>query len=104
MAVAAFVFFFMLRRPPRSTRTDTLFPYPPLFRSSAPLTIGLLGFACMFALIALHVPIGAAMGIAGLCAFGMLAGFKPAVSLFGTETATALGNLDRKSTRLNSSH
>src|SRR3546814_10712311 len=24
----------MLRRPPRPTRTDTLFPYPPLFRSS----------------------------------------------------------------------
>src|SRR3546814_15691044 len=23
----------MLRRPPRSTRTDTLFPYPSLFRS-----------------------------------------------------------------------
>src|SRR3546814_1918258 len=23
----------MLRRPPRSTRTDTLFPYPALFRS-----------------------------------------------------------------------
>src|SRR3546814_18987781 len=23
----------MLRRPPRSTRTDTLFPYTPLFRS-----------------------------------------------------------------------
>src|SRR3546814_15470364 len=29
------VFFLMLRRPPRSTRTDTLFPYPTLFRSSA---------------------------------------------------------------------
>src|SRR3546814_18727641 len=29
-----FVFFFlMLRRPPRSTRTDTLFPYTTLFRS-----------------------------------------------------------------------
>src|SRR3546814_15993373 len=27
------VFFFMLRRPPRSTRTDTLFPYTTLFRS-----------------------------------------------------------------------
>src|SRR3546814_4893480 len=27
------VFFLMLRRPPRSTRTDTLFPYTPLFRS-----------------------------------------------------------------------
>src|SRR3546814_9293634 len=26
----------MLRRPPRSTRTDTLFPYPTLFRSSRP--------------------------------------------------------------------
>src|SRR3546814_1185082 len=27
------VFFLMIRRPPRSTRTDTLFPYPTLFRS-----------------------------------------------------------------------
>src|SRR3546814_4864720 len=27
-------FFLMLRRPPRSTRTDTLFPYTTLFRSS----------------------------------------------------------------------
>src|SRR3546814_8506845 len=25
--------FFMIRRPPRSTRTDTLFPYTTLFRS-----------------------------------------------------------------------
>src|SRR3546814_20582394 len=29
-----FVFFLMIRRPPRSTRTDTLFPYTTLFRSS----------------------------------------------------------------------
>src|SRR3546814_3182459 len=28
------VFFLMQRRPPRSTRTDTLFPYTTLFRSS----------------------------------------------------------------------
>src|SRR3546814_1760941 len=27
------LFFFMIRRPTRSTRTDTLFPYPTLFRS-----------------------------------------------------------------------
>src|SRR3546814_2244087 len=27
--------FLMLRRPPRSTRTDTLFPYTTLFRSAA---------------------------------------------------------------------
>src|SRR3546814_14948052 len=26
----------MIRRPPRSTRTDTLFPYTTLFRSTAP--------------------------------------------------------------------
>src|SRR3546814_19009217 len=33
-----FFFFFvlMIRRPPRSTRTDTLFPYTTLFRSSEP--------------------------------------------------------------------
>src|SRR3546814_7452137 len=28
-------FFLMIRRPPRSTRTDTLFPYTTLFRSNA---------------------------------------------------------------------
>src|SRR3546814_21078918 len=28
-------FFLMIRRPPRSTRTDTLFPYTTLFRSIA---------------------------------------------------------------------
>src|SRR3546814_14853584 len=32
--LCCFVFFFlMIRRPPRSTRTDTLFPYTTLFRS-----------------------------------------------------------------------
>src|SRR3546814_15360179 len=28
--------FLMIRRPPRSTRTDTLFPYTTLFRSAPP--------------------------------------------------------------------
>src|SRR3546814_4354999 len=28
-----YMFFLMIRRPPRSTRTDTLFPYTTLFRS-----------------------------------------------------------------------
>src|SRR3546814_14314257 len=32
--VYLFVFFLMIRRPPRSTRTDTLFPYTTLFRST----------------------------------------------------------------------
>src|SRR3546814_7691810 len=30
-----YFFFLMIRRPPRSTRTDTLFPYTTLFRSTA---------------------------------------------------------------------
>src|SRR3546814_7052468 len=36
-----FSFFLMIRRPPRSTRTDTLFPYTTLFRS------GLIGVAVL---------------------------------------------------------
>src|SRR3546814_5058938 len=31
----------MIRRPPRSTRTDTLFPYTTLFRSLSPILITL---------------------------------------------------------------
>src|SRR3546814_16286013 len=33
--IVVFFFFLMIRRPPRSTRTDTLFPYTTLFRSPA---------------------------------------------------------------------
>src|SRR3546814_13485035 len=32
--VTVLFFFLMIRRPPRSTRTDTLFPYTTLFRSA----------------------------------------------------------------------
>src|SRR3546814_5400881 len=32
------LFFLMIRRPPRSTRTDTLFPYTTLFRSGRRMT------------------------------------------------------------------
>src|SRR3546814_1344343 len=45
----------MIRRPPRSTRTDTLFPYTTLFRSPA----GRLSQACPRALILLRPPVGA---------------------------------------------
>src|SRR3546814_5680354 len=34
-----YFFFLMIRRPPRSTRTDTLFPYTTLFRSAEALTL-----------------------------------------------------------------
>src|SRR3546814_10494089 len=36
-----FFFFLMIRRPPRSTRTDTLFPYTTLFRSHGRAFVGL---------------------------------------------------------------
>src|SRR3546814_15326143 len=35
-----YFFFLMIRRPPRSTRTDTLFPYTTLFRSAAVAPVG----------------------------------------------------------------
>src|SRR3546814_19603166 len=38
----ALLFFLMIRRPPISTRTDTLFPYTTLFRSSGERGIELL--------------------------------------------------------------
>src|SRR3546814_9013137 len=48
-----FFFFLMIRRPPRSTRTDTLFPYTTLFRSApgaascaGPRSCGSRGRAC----------------------------------------------------------
>src|SRR3546814_11559551 len=34
MTTSVFYFVLMIRRPPRSTRTDTLFPYSTLFRSA----------------------------------------------------------------------
>src|SRR3546814_16520735 len=37
----------MIRRPPRSTRTDTLFPYTTLFRSIKELTATALGVGSM---------------------------------------------------------
>src|SRR3546814_14670670 len=42
----------MIRRPPRSTRTDTRFPYTPLFRSTASTTATLaMGDALAVALL-----------------------------------------------------
>src|SRR3546814_18820709 len=39
LVVSLYFFFLMIRRPTRSTRTDTLFPYTTLFRSG--LCLGL---------------------------------------------------------------
>src|SRR3546814_13912817 len=40
MTLCVFFFFLMIRRPPRSTRTDTLFPYTTLFRSLGAVQLG----------------------------------------------------------------
>src|SRR3546814_13466046 len=37
----------MVRRPPRSTRTDTLFPYTTLFRSEGAQVVGEVGVAAL---------------------------------------------------------
>src|SRR3546814_2176736 len=42
-AIAVGLFFLMIRRPPRSTRTDTLFPYTTLFRSPPSQSLVLSG-------------------------------------------------------------
>src|SRR3546814_6635572 len=48
----------MIRRPPRSTRTDTLFPYTTLFRSSAAAPMqGLLPFTLCMPLLVAPLPL-----------------------------------------------
>src|SRR3546814_13411816 len=101
----------MIRRPPRSTRTDTLFPYTTLFRSGRPrppgprpgpaphhpprrLTTG--GSADTSALRRPHLgprQVGAPP-----------AGFEPAAVGIEVRCSVQLSYGDRKSTRLNSSH
>src|SRR3546814_19041063 len=54
-----YFFFLMFRRPSRSTRTDTRFPYPTLFRS-----VAVIGVLFKRAAIPVSVPERAAMRIA----------------------------------------
>src|SRR3546814_15062370 len=79
-----FCFFLMIRRPPRSTRTDTLFPYTTLFRSG-------------------HDGGGGEISVEMLRAGEENVGriLRHAVGVFGQQRRL-VG--DRKSTRLNSSH
>ena len=58
-----------------------------------PFVTGLLGLGLMFALIALHVPIGIAMGMAGLIGCGLIVGWGPALSLLATEPTSALSSV-----------
>src|SRR3546814_10580884 len=109
----------MIRRPPRSTRTDTLFPYTTLFRSwdaSKPL-MKQLWRRIVSAKIAMQGSLLAARGIAGAEAFPHIARRVKSGDPDNLEAQAArrywpllLGadfrrdRQDRKSTRLNSSH
>src|SRR3546814_15051612 len=98
----------MIRRPPRSTRTDTLFPYTTLFRSQVH-ALGtevclVVGAGNIFRGIS-----GAAQGIERATAdyMGMLATVINALALQSACEKEGLHTRvlsDRKSTRLNSSH
>src|SRR3546814_15085635 len=94
-----FFVFLMILRPPRSTRTDTLFPYTTLFRSPDPFrTMSERGRSPTDLPLALNdvfirettVPQSIPHRSATEC--------DPAA------TVAAADRLDRKSTRLNSSH
>lgn len=58
------------------------------------ITIALLGILIVFALIALHVPVGVSLAITGVGVFAWIVGFDEAVSLIGTEFSATLSNMD----------
>src|SRR2546430_17454505 len=45
--------------------------------------VAVLGFVALFALMLLRVRVGMAMGLVGVCGFGYLVGFTPALKLVG---------------------
>src|SRR3546814_15860605 len=99
----------MIRRPPRSTRIDTLCPYTTLFRSTASGAIWLNANEAAYANVA-----DDAGGLrrypspqpdALRCALADLYDCAPERLLIGRGSDEAIDLLvDRKSTRLNSSH
>src|SRR3546814_19059396 len=111
----------MLRRPPRSTRTDTLFPYPTLFRSK---DVGKLADGSLLAPKYIenklkffqHIKEAVAFGanMSEVCAFinidleavGNWAERRglPYAGYTDLASKPEVYELDRKSTRLNSSH
>src|SRR3546814_18842024 len=103
-----FFFFVMIRRPPRSTRTDTLFPYTTLFRSGGRILsswlpdYGLVSDAVLCLLLMTAIGYAVALN-RKLAALRSTRGeLEKLFADFAAATGQAEG--DRKSTRLNSSH
>src|SRR3546814_15414084 len=99
----------MIRLPPRSTRTDTLFPYTTLFRAAASLVCrSLAGFYNMGAKMPKLIVTDRSgqthevEGVAGLSVMEIIRdnGIDELLALCGGCCSCA----DRTSTRLNSSH
>src|SRR3546814_12693202 len=98
-------FFYMIRRPPRATRTDTLLPYTTLFRSVdaneawRPEQLAPFGRALAeLGVELIEQPLPASDD-------GALAGVARPVPICADESCHDRAGLgDRKSTRLNSSH
>ena len=57
-----------------------------------PILLAILGIIVMFALIALHVPIGMAMAFTGFLGVGILINFNTAASLFGSVPTELISN------------
>src|SRR3546814_11286559 len=93
-----FFFFLMIRRPPRSTRTDTLFPYTTLFRSARQALQVLAQARSSDRPVALKVA-QARVETAEVAA--QTAVTQAEIDRLDRERSELL---DRKSTRLNSSH
>src|SRR3546814_20819293 len=94
-------FFLVIRRPPRSKRTDTLFPYTTLFRSQVDQVLPVYARAMMGELgrICDAIPHGdLAVQWDVAVEFGLWEG------VFPRPPGDWKSAIDRKSTRLNSSH
>ena len=57
-----------------------------------PSVIGVLALLSVLVMIALHVPIGAAMALAGFAGVGVMIGFGPALTLMGVEPAQQIAS------------
>ena len=53
------------------------------------MAVGLAGFAALFLMILLQVPVGIAMALVGVVGTGILIGFEPALALLAIEPSAA---------------
>src|SRR3546814_14678052 len=113
----------MIRRPPRSTRTDTLFPYTTLFRSRIepdgfpyansvdairPADVAAVDRQARARLVRIGAHVDAAIGAVGIALAGQVQHRhvgppRRLIEIIGVLLHLAV-EADRKSTRLNSSH